>query len=96
MGSPRIVEGKQGSNVAFVARGEVLGEAFEIGVTVGDAGLHSRFKIEDRLLEEASGLIREAELAGSFDWAAQRFERKEGYAVWRKVLSGDEFQRLMQ
>ena len=82
--------------MAFVARGEVIGEAFEIGVSSEDAIRFPRFRLEDRLLEEASSLVREAEQAGSFGWATQHFERKEGYSVWRRVLSGAELDLLMQ
>ena len=52
-------------------------------------------KLEDRLIEEASSLIRDVRLSGGFNWAEHNFKRKPDFKVWEKVLTQTELDNLL-
>jgi len=84
-----------GTNVVFAARGRVLDETFRLSVDRAALGRYPRSKLEDRVLEEAASLIREAEQQESFDWEANHFTHDHAFGTWEKVLSAEELDRLM-
>jgi hypothetical protein len=94
LSNPRIVSGRHEGEALLAVRGHVLGETFRIGVAKSAVAAHTRFRVEDLLMEEAQSLIREAELAGAFDWEAQGFAFSESHGVWEKHLPDEEVARL--
>lgn len=96
MGNPRIVRGRRGTEIAVAVRGHVLGATFVIGVERGAVPPERRMELEDRLLEEARSLIRNAEQSGDFEWSNHHFEHSEDSGVWEKTLSEREVQQLLR
>jgi hypothetical protein len=90
MVNPRIVKGRGGN--ALAVRGRVQDQVFMIGIE--DMAGHPRFKIEQRLLEEARSLIRQAR-QDPFDWAAHRFQRNAEFEVWERTLDAAELRSMM-
>lgn len=94
--NPRIVPGKRGAKVAFSVRGRARGESFSIAVNRADLEGLDRAALEDRLVEEARSLIREAESNPSFNWSAKGFANRTGFDSWEKALSVADVRRLTQ
>jgi len=97
LSNPRIVDrGRREEDEGLAVRGHALGETFRIDVARSAVATHTRFRIEDLLMEEAQSLIREAESAGAFDWKAQGFAFSKTRGVWEKHLPDEEVARLAE
>jgi hypothetical protein len=94
--NPRIVPGKRDGKVAFSVRGRALGATFLIAVRRTDIEGLDRAGFEDRLIEEARSLIREAESSPTFDWAGKGFSARKGFETWEKTLSAADVRRLTE
>ena len=93
MANPRIVGGRE--HLTLGVRGHVLDHTFVIGVAKDARYDCPLVKLEDRLIEEASSLIREVGHSGGFDWAKHHFERNPDFDVWEKILSQTELDNLL-
>ena len=76
---PRIVAKDPQGAPCFVAEGKALGTHFQIGVTSNAAAVAPvrHETIKEALLAEAESVMKEAEGAGRYDWAARGFTYRE-------------------
>ena len=93
MANPRIVGGREG--LAFGVRGHARDDTFVIGISKDARYDCPRGTLEDRLMEEASSLIRELGRSDGFDWSKHHFERNPDFDVGQKVLSQTELDHLL-